>query len=439
MDRQIVYVGALARTRDVLLTNKNTMLALGMAMQAVIGTSRLVDGLSCTPTSPPSLTVNISPGSIYDYQVVDQAAYGILSADTDNFVVKQGISLSPLTFNCPAPATTGYSQNYLVQVALLEEDGGSTVLPFYNANNPSQPFNGPNNSGTSSNTVRQDLCAVTLKAGAAATTGTQTTPAPDTGYTGLWVITVANGQTAIDSSHIAEAADAPFIVEKLNDKISAATADQRYASLSGYQRFTSSGTFTTPANSNVHTVFRFRLQAGGASGGSVSGSPYAAASGGSSGGWLDLVISGLSPGTNIPIVIGAGGAAPAAGNNSGNTGGNSTITIGATTYTAFGGLGGISDSGDGAYGAAAPVISTNGTANYRGTPSTPSSSNGTTAALASPGAPSIYGGGGAGAAGAANGGDATNPGSGGGGASSGSTSTAKAGGKGADGCCEVSW
>lgn len=104
---------------------------------------------------------------------------------------------------------------------MLEEDGGSTVLPFYNANSPSQPFNGPNNTGTSSNTIRQDLCAVSLKAGTAAATGSQTTPAADTGYTALWVITVANGQTAINTGDIVAAAGAPFIGDKLTARLAA--------------------------------------------------------------------------------------------------------------------------------------------------------------------------------------------------------------------------
>ncbi|MGT2459002.1 gp53-like domain-containing protein [Cupriavidus basilensis] len=45
----------------------------------------------------------------------------------------------------------------------------------------------------------------------AATTGTQVTHAPDAGYTGLWVVPVANGQTTITSASIAQAANAPIL------------------------------------------------------------------------------------------------------------------------------------------------------------------------------------------------------------------------------------
>ncbi|MCP3025217.1 hypothetical protein [Cupriavidus basilensis] len=49
------------------------------------------------------------------------------------------------------------------------------------------------------------------KAGVSATTGAQVTPAPDAGYTGLWVVTVANGQTTITSANIAQATNAPIL------------------------------------------------------------------------------------------------------------------------------------------------------------------------------------------------------------------------------------
>jgi hypothetical protein len=47
----------------------------------------------------------------------------------------------------------------------------------------------------------------------AATTGTQVAPAPDAGYTGLYAVTVANGQTTITSGSIAQLATAPFFTK----------------------------------------------------------------------------------------------------------------------------------------------------------------------------------------------------------------------------------
>ena len=54
----------------------------------------------------------------------------------------------------------------------------------------------------SQNTTRTVVCDIALKAGAAATTGTQTAPAPDAGFVGLYAITVSNGQSTITSANI---------------------------------------------------------------------------------------------------------------------------------------------------------------------------------------------------------------------------------------------
>jgi hypothetical protein len=215
MDRQVVYVGQIPLETDLLLTNKNTMLALGAFMQAVLGTSVSADGLACVPNSPAALNVKVGPGSIYSLQNVDGTAYGTVAADTTNQVVKQGLSASTQTLSCPAPATTGQSVVYLVQAAYQDTDAGSAVLPYYNASNPAVAWSGPNNSGVSQNTVRKGVCLVGVKAGIAATTGTQVTPAPDAGYTGLYAVTVANGQTTIVSGNITQLATAPFIGTKL--------------------------------------------------------------------------------------------------------------------------------------------------------------------------------------------------------------------------------
>lgn len=220
MDRQIVYQGQIPLETDVLLTNKNTMLALGAFVQAVLGSSVSVDGLACVPNSPAALNVKVGPGSIHSLQNVDGTAYGTVPADTTNQVVKQGLAVGTQTLSCPAPATTGQSIVYLIQAAYQDTDTGSTVLPYYNASNPAVAWSGPNNTGVSQNTVRKGVCLVGVKAGIAATTGTQVTPAPDAGYTGLYAVTVANGQTTITSGNIAQLASAPFITAKLPTMLS---------------------------------------------------------------------------------------------------------------------------------------------------------------------------------------------------------------------------
>jgi hypothetical protein len=235
VDRRFTYIGAIPQDIDILLTNKNAMISDGWVAQSIVGTSTLFSGLACTPTSPTTLTVNVAPGCVFSQQNVDNSAYGSLSPDTTDQIVKIGIALSVQNFSCPAPSTVGYSVVYLIEAAFVETDTGAAVLPYYNAANPSMPWAGPNNTGASQNTIRQNECSVQLKAGVPATTGTQTTPAPDAGYTGLWAITVAYGQTTITSGNIAQIGGAPFISETLTQKLSQASADLRYAQITNVQ------------------------------------------------------------------------------------------------------------------------------------------------------------------------------------------------------------
>jgi hypothetical protein len=222
VDRTLVYPGAIPLDTDLLNTNKNLMIGLGFALQAILGGNTLIDGLACTPTSPASLQVQLAQGSIYSTANVDATAFGSLGSDTSHQILKQGItplgtSLIPSTGNFAVPSTTGQSVVYLIQGEYQDVDGGSTVLPYYNASNPAVAFNGPANAGTSQNTVRQGKFVINVKAGVAATTGSQVTPTPDAGFTGLWVVTIANGATTITSGDIAKAPGAPFIGLKLPD------------------------------------------------------------------------------------------------------------------------------------------------------------------------------------------------------------------------------
>ena len=214
-DRQIVYTGAIPQDIDILLTNKNVMIGLGMALQAILGTGTVVDGLACTPTGPASLQVLVGQGSIYAQENVDSTAYGSLSSDTAHQIVKQGINLGTKTLTLAVPGTTGQSINYLIEAAYQDADTGSTVLPYYNSSNPAVAYNGPANSGVSQNTIRQGQCVIQAKAGVAATTGSQVTPAADAGFTPLWVVTVAHTDTAINSGAISQYPGAPFIPYKL--------------------------------------------------------------------------------------------------------------------------------------------------------------------------------------------------------------------------------
>lgn len=228
MDRQIVYPGAVPLETDLLNTNKNVMVGLGYLMQTILGTNTLVQGLACTQTTTASMTVNVATGSIYSLQNIDNTAYSSLAADTSDPIVKQGIVLGTTQFTLTAPTTVGQSQVYLIEAAYQDVDSNATVLPYYNSSNPLVAYSGPANAGTSNYTTRKGVCALQIKAGTPATTGTQAVPSTDSGWTALYAITVAYGQTTITSTSIALATGAPFVTETLTNKISMATGDARY-------------------------------------------------------------------------------------------------------------------------------------------------------------------------------------------------------------------
>ncbi|MEB5837010.1 phage tail protein [Pantoea dispersa] len=211
MDRQIVYPGAIPLETDLLNTNKYAMIGLAKLASALLGANTYVHGMACTASSPASMVINVAAGQIYSLQNIDGTAYSSLPADTSHTILKQGLVLDATQFTLTAPGTSGYSVNYLVQVTYTDTDSGATVLPYYNASNPSVAWSGPNNSGSAQNTIRSGVCTVALKAGVAATTGTQTTPSPDAGYTGLYVITVAQGATTVTSANISVYPNAPIL------------------------------------------------------------------------------------------------------------------------------------------------------------------------------------------------------------------------------------
>lgn len=234
MDRPFVYPGEIPRTADILGGFKSALYGVGHMARAAFGSATCVSGLQIAASGPPSLTVSIGLGSIYTEQQVDASAYGTLGLDT-NSLVKQGILPAPTTLTITPPGTAGYSQIYLVEAIYNNQDTGAATLPYYNSANPAVPLSGPANSGAAQYTNRQGVCVISLKAGTAGPTGSQAAPTPDAGYVGLWLITVANGQTTITSANWTIYPGAPFIPNLM--------------SLDGrYQRITPSLTFYVDAS-----------------------------------------------------------------------------------------------------------------------------------------------------------------------------------------------
>jgi hypothetical protein len=312
MDRNLVYPGSIPLDSDLLTLNRNTMVALGYLTQAVLGTSPVIDGLGCVPTTPASLGVIVQPGSITQLSVVDTLSFGSLPADPTSPLLKMGINLQPTSFTLAAPSTSGQSVNYLIQAAVQEADSNAVVLPYYNAANPSQPYSGPGNSGAAQNTQRIQRVQLQLKAGAPASTGTQSTPPIDNGWVGLFVITVAYGQSAVTASAIATLPSAPFLPWKL--------PALRPGFASAVQSFTASGSFTVPAG-----VSQVEAEVWGGGSGSYASTATLASGGGAGGGYARKRVPGLVTGQVIPITIGAGGAGGTTGGALPGTGGTSSF------------------------------------------------------------------------------------------------------------------
>lgn len=211
MDRQTIYLGAIPLETDLLHAQQDGMVALAKFSAAVLGATTIVNGFTCTPTSPASLAVNLTKGEVYQLEPLEATAWSSLAADTTDTILKQGIQLGTVQFALTPPATSGYSQVFLIEVQYQDLDTNQVVLPYFNAANPTQPFMGPGNSNSPQNTVRQGIVTSQVKAGVAAPSGSQVTPTADAGWTGLFAITVANGAATITAPNIAQVNSAPFI------------------------------------------------------------------------------------------------------------------------------------------------------------------------------------------------------------------------------------
>lgn len=214
MDRVQVYRSELPYETDFLQAHQWSMEALGLFILDVLGgTATGVAGFACIPTTPASLNVKVGPGRIYKLaalEATDLGKYlgtGGLSADTttDHQIMKQALLRDTQTFAITPPGTSGQSQCYLVQGQFVEADDTGADKQFYNTSNPNAPLT------QNVSPARRLKANLSLKAGAAATTGTQSAPTADAGWIPLWVITVANGATTITGGNIVAAAGAPFV------------------------------------------------------------------------------------------------------------------------------------------------------------------------------------------------------------------------------------
>lgn len=351
MDRTLVYPGSIPLDTDILAVNRNAMIAIGCLARAVLGDDPIVDGLACLPTVPASMSVTVGAGSITQLTTVDPLAYGSLAPLAASALVKMGVNLTPTTFQLTAPTTSGFVCNYLIQASFQESDTVPVVLPYYNAANPTQPYSGPSNSGLPQNTLRTQRVQLQVKSGVPAAAGTQSTPAVDNGWVGLYIVSVAYGQTAIAADSINVLPTAPFLSWKL--------PLLRPGFGSGVRSFASSGTFVVPAG-----VRQVDVEVWGGGSGTFASMPGHAAGGGSGGGYARKRVTGLTPGDAFAVTVGGGGAAGLVSGALPTAGG--TSSFGSFVSATGGSLNYLANASAPQHGATPPGIGVGGDINLNG-------------------------------------------------------------------------
>jgi hypothetical protein len=189
--RSVATSGGDSSRRAVLLTQLGLSEVFRQLFTSASGSPTAV-GLGMT--NPTGTTIQILPGAIYSLDFVNT------SVSTQ--VLKQFLLLSSVQLSIPAPATTGQSINYLVQAALTTEDNTTmltSALPFVDATNTLLP-----------GCLLNGELKISIKAGTAATTGTQATPTADSGNIPLYIVTSTYG-VATPTVVLSTAASAPVI------------------------------------------------------------------------------------------------------------------------------------------------------------------------------------------------------------------------------------
>ncbi|MFT9361593.1 hypothetical protein [Acetobacter okinawensis] len=191
MDRLIQYPAQIPLVEDMLNAQRNAMVGVGHLAGAAFGANTVAaSGFACAPGE--GLTLTIAPGALLAPGVVDASAYGTLAA-VSSALVRQFISRDPVTLAAPATGAT-----YIVSVTPQTVDADDTVLPFYNAADPSVTYAGEGNSGLAAPTVRRDEAVLSIG-----------TAVPAGAYP-LWQIVIPAGSAAITANMISVAPGAPF-------------------------------------------------------------------------------------------------------------------------------------------------------------------------------------------------------------------------------------
>jgi hypothetical protein len=113
------------------------------------------------------------------------------------------------------------------------------------------------------------------------------------------------------------------------------------SALIGVQTFTSTGAGTyTPTAGMKKCIIEMQAGGGGSGGTTGAGGQTATSGSGAGGGYFKLLATAANIGASAALSVGIAGTAGTSGNNSGTAGGDTTITINSSTWTAKGGAAG---------------------------------------------------------------------------------------------------
>ena len=209
--RPIIYAYEQARSFDTLSAIVYALQGDSRVSYDLMGASgtTVVSGGAASATAPASLSINIAPISIYQMAEVDATAYGDLAANSASILqIGDNAASTTLTLSTSGLAA-GQSQWALVEANLLVSDSiapgdpNGGLLLYYNASNPTVPYQGQNNNGQLQNTLRSNLVQLSVVYGTPATTGSEVPPTPSTGAVGLYLIDLTYGQTQISTITVA--------------------------------------------------------------------------------------------------------------------------------------------------------------------------------------------------------------------------------------------
>lgn len=201
VDRTIINPLEQMRDFDFVQGAKDVMVGVGNLAQDILSGASIstVAGFTVTATAPATLTINLGPGRIYTLAAADATTNGSITEDLTT-IVQQGAN--PGQAITLAPPSAGQSQWNLIQCQFSQVDSvrandpNAGTVPFYNSSNPTIP------NTESIDTVRQGLCVLQVITGSAATTGSETPPQPTSGWTPLYLIDIAGGQSQITAAQV---------------------------------------------------------------------------------------------------------------------------------------------------------------------------------------------------------------------------------------------